>query len=259
VDDQSLATMIVGTARAFGVQTQRALPTAAATATARSTSIAAFPPTAIIGSTPAATQPAAQSTLTRNDNGSTAFVDDLGGYHLVVPAGWLAVRVNQSEYFAALDALETAEPEVQKALAGILDDDPVVTRLFALDMQPDHVENGIVSTISVQWNAANAMSLATDADLQKEADLLRSQIAKMEVLPVEVQLSPAGIQHGLITARWQQQAAGGESVGVFQKQAFLRFGPGRVVITLFTTDRLKDALLPAFDAMIAGVGLSLPE
>jgi len=253
VDDQALATMIVGTARALASQTARAAPTAGATATATAAATATrvvIPPTA--------TESTANSTLTIRDNGSTLFIDEAGGYQLVVPPGWLAVRINESEYFGALERLGDAEPAVQKAIASILSEDPAIMRLFAFDLQPDHIQGGVVSSITVQWNENDAMSLASDADLQAEAERLRGMIPGAEILDVKVEITPGGIQHGLLSARWPATTATG-SVVLFQKQAFLKFGPGRLVVTLVTTDALRDTLAPGFDEMIREVELVAPQ
>ena len=258
-DDDSIATMVVGTARSLSALTQQARPTVAATATARATSTPGATSIPAVTSTKAPQESTAHSKLIQREDGSALFSDDLGGYQLAIPAGWTPVRVNEAEYFEALDSLESAEPEMQKALAAILDEDPAVMRLFAFDMAAGHLQNGVVSTISIEWNEQDAMSLASDADLQTEANVLRGMIADVEVLTVEVRITPTGIQHGLITARWPQQTASGTSVLIFQEQAFLKFGPGRLLITLLTTDGLKDALLPAFDQMIAGTNLWQPE
>ena len=210
--------------------------------------------TAVIGTT--SMTASAQTIFSSNEQGAgeTISVE----YQLVVPPGWLAVRINESEYFGALERLGDAEPAVQKAIASILSEDPAIMRLFAFDLQPEHIQGGVVSSITVQWNQNDAMSLASDADLQAEAERLRGMIAGAEILDVKVEITPGGIQHGLLSARWPATTATG-SVVLFQKQAFLKFGPGRLVVTLLTTDGMRDTLVPAFDEMIREVELVAPQ
>jgi hypothetical protein len=250
LDGAALATIVSGTAAALSAQTAQAMPTPVPTATVELPA-PTIQPTAFVST--------AGSSLSKRPDGSTVFVDQRGGYQLVVPSGWLAVRINEQEFFDALTFLENNEPGIQRSLNSMRGQDPSRFRLYALDTQSGHVIGGFVTNMNFLWDALAALSLETDADLQAEAESLRTVIPGLELLTVEVQITPSGLQYGLLSTRWPAQTVAGASVMVFQKQAYVKFALGRLVITLSTIEELKDAVLPAFDAMIREIGLAAPQ
>ena len=99
-----------------------------------------------------------------------------------MPAGWLAVRVNEQEYFDAWTLAETSDPAIQSSLTSIQSQDPNQFRLFALDTQDGHLLGGFVTNINFIWNEQYDMSLEDETDLLAASAALREAIPGLEVL-----------------------------------------------------------------------------
>ena len=115
----------VGSACRLPPLTQTTIPTmvvltanAAMTQTAAATSPASTPvPTESATATPRISL-SGTSLLLRDDQ-TTLFTDHRTGIELIIPAGWLAVRVNESEYYDAWGLPELSDPAFQHALTNI--------------------------------------------------------------------------------------------------------------------------------------------
>jgi len=244
VDERLLATMVAGTAAALFTQTAEALPNPTASPAA---------PTA----SPTAQVSGSGSSLAKLANGSSLFVDERAGYELIVPAGWLAVRINEQEYFDAFLLPENSDPAIQRSLNSFRGQDPNRFRLFALDTQSGHIQGGFVTNISALWDEQDEMSFTSDEDLQTQAEALSDSVLNLEVLSVEVQVTPKGLQMGVITAKWPAVTVDGANIVIFSKQAYFKVKVGTLAVTLTTTEGLRDSVLPALDAMIEDVTISL--
>jgi len=193
---------------------------------------------------------ASGSLLTKRDDGSTLFADQRGGYELIVPAGWLALRVNEQEYLDAWTLPETADPAIQRSLTSIQNQDPNQFRLFVLDTQEGHVQGGFVTNINILWNQNETITLDDFTYLDSVAAELPNAIPGAEVLSTELTTTSNNIPMGIVTLQWTTQTEEGATVTVFQKQVYFRLNAGSLVITLTTSNELMDTVLPAFDAMI---------
>src|SRR5688572_27565865 len=89
--DTRLDVIIAETVSSAQTQTQQALPAELATTTSTiAPTITSTPRVSVTG-----------TTLVIREDQSTVFVDYKAGFELVIPTGWLAVRVNEPEYYAA--------------------------------------------------------------------------------------------------------------------------------------------------------------
>jgi hypothetical protein len=200
--------------------------------------------------------PSTGSTLTQQDDGSTHFVDQRAGYELTVPAGWLAVRVNEQEYFDAWTLAEASDPAIQNSLTSIQSQDPNQFRLFALDTQDGHLLGGFVTNINFIWNDQYDMSLEDEKDLLSASSALPEAIPGLEVISTELNRTANGIPIGIITSKWPPQTMDGTEIVIFQKQVFMELGAGTLTITLTTTEGLWEMVSPSFDAMIETILIS---
>jgi hypothetical protein len=205
--------------------------------------------------TPTAVPPSTGSSLFRQEDLTSRLVDERAGYELTVPAGWLAVRVNEQEYFDAWELAEAADPAIQNALREIESEDPNQFRLLALDTQDGHLQGGIVTNIRIVWNEQYEMSLENETDLLAASAVLQEGVPGIEVF-VELTRTSAGVPIGRISSRWPPQIVDGVEIVAFQKQVYLDLKTGTLTITLSTTESLRDVVLPGFDAMIDAIILS---
>jgi hypothetical protein len=196
------------------------------------------------------------SLLTKQEDGTTLFIDQRGGYQLSVPAGWLAVRINEQEYLDAWSLAEAADPAVQRSLTGIQNLDPNQFRLFAYDTQDGHIQGGFVTNINVVWDPSNQISL-DEAGLNAAVESLVQTVPGMDVTSAQITVTSSGIPIGVVTSDWPSQTTvDGATISITQKQVYLSAGTGSLVITFSTTVELKETTLPAFDSMIETIRLS---
>ena len=67
---------------------------------------------------------------------------------MIVPPGWLPVRIDQLEYYDAFSLPQAADPNLQTALMQINSLDPKVHRLFIFDLQEGHLQSGFVNNVT---------------------------------------------------------------------------------------------------------------
>ncbi|MBE0671276.1 MAG: hypothetical protein IH588_11855, partial [Anaerolineales bacterium] len=190
------------------------------------------------------------STINRFEDGTAQFIDMRGGYEFSLPTGWLPVRINSQEYLDAWLLPELSNPSMQRSLSSIEKLNPDEIRLFVLDIQEGHTEIDFVTNISLYWDKPNEMSLADDADLKSAAATLPDMLPGLEVTATEISATASGLPIGVITSKTPVTTLEGVSVEMFQKQVFIKVDVGTLVITLTSTEELKQAVLPQFDAMI---------
>lgn len=240
--DTRLEIMVAETVSAALAQTQQSVPTPTLPPTSTST------PTATVSPTPETNSSA--SSLTKLDDGSTYFADSLVEFEITIPAGWLAVRINQQEYLDAWLLPELANPALQRSLGSIENLDPTELRLFVLDIQEGHTEIDFVTNMNFYWDKSSDLSLENDEDLKAEAATLPQALPGLEVTATEISATSLGIPVGSITSKTPVTTLGGVNLEIFQKQVFVKVGEGVLIITLSTTEELKQATLSQFDAAI---------
>jgi len=242
-DLNMVPTMVVLTANAIASQTaavappmpfETLTPTLAPTESATATPKVSF----------------AGTSLFLRDDQTTLFTDYRVGIKLIVPAGWLAVRINEDEYYDAWVLPELSTPAYQRALASIQDRDPNEARLYILDIQEGHLQGGLVTNVNLFLYNKEEMALEDNADVSSIADSFAEAMPGLEVLTAELSATPNGIPIGISTSKMPATTVEDVDVIVFYKQIFLKSKMGLLTITLSTTQELKDTVLPAFDAMI---------
>lgn len=190
------------------------------------------------------------STINRFEDGTAQFIDTKAGYQVSLLTGWLPVRINSQEYLDAWLLPELSNPAMQRSLSSIENMNPDEVRLFVLDIQEGHTEIDFVTNINFYWDQMHEMSLENDVDLKAAALDLPDALAGLEVITTEVSTTASGIPIGVITAKTPITTLNGVNVEVFQKQVYIKARVGVLIITLSTTEELKQAVLPQFDAMI---------
>ena len=255
VDTGPIETMVAGTVSAAITQTALAQPTSTPTSTATATA------TATATSTPAPTEtptPQAQSTLTKQADGSILFADARAGYQIKLPAGWLAVRVNEQEYLDAFSLEEAANTNIQQSLLSIQTEDPNTFRLLAIDTKAAHIQNDFVTDMRFVLDEKKAISLSSDADLKAFADKVSASatVFRFEVTSVKIVTTASGTKLGVIEAKSSFENAAGANVAIYQKQVFFNTKSGTQSIIFTTVTDLKQTTLPAFDTMLETIDLA---
>ena len=236
-EPNSIPTMVVLTANAAMAKTAAAAPP---TPTPVPTESATATPRISLSGT----------SLFLRDDRTTVFTDHQTGVELIVPAGWLAVRINEPEYYDAWGLPELSDPAFQRALTNIQGMNPNEIRLTILDTQGGHLLGGFVTNIGLFWYENNDFSLENDKDLLASADSLSENMPGLKVLNSKLSANSSGIPIGINTFKRSIKTAEGENKVIYFKQVFVKARTGVLTITLTTPEELKEIVFPTFDAMI---------
>lgn len=244
--DTRLGIMVAETVSAALELTALAVPTATPT----------FPPAAQT-ETPTPQPSTSGSTLTQQADGTILFTDENAGYEIAVPAGWLAVRLNQQEYYDAWILPEVADPHIQSSLTSIQNQDPTTFRLLVLDIQEGRVKNEIVTNINFIWDQQSVISFDTEDDLQGFADELPSVTEGLTISSVEIVIPPSGVPYGVIQTEVGDFNASGAQVTLYQKMALFNLKTGALVLVFTTEIGFTETTLPVFDEMLETLAVDI--
>jgi hypothetical protein len=245
--DTRLERMVAETVSAALAETQQALPMPT---TAEVISTPTFEPTPVPTASLVPDVDDSGSSINRFEDNSSKFTDMRAGYEISLLEGWLPIRINSQEYLDAWLLPELSNPAMQRSLSSIEKLNPDELRLFVLDVQEGHAEIDFITNINFYWNQLSDMSLETDEDLKAEAAALPSVLSGLEVTSTEISTTAREIPVGVITSKAPITTVSGVNVELFQKQVFIKTNVGVLVVTLSTTEELKQTVLPQFDAMI---------
>jgi len=246
VDPAQLDVIVAETVSAVLQQTALA-PTATQPATATSQPLDATPQ-ATATSLP-------QSSITNQSDGNALYVDEKAGFNLLVPPGWLPVRIDQLEYYDAFSLPQAADPNVQSALMVINTLDPTVYRLFIFDLQDGHLQNGFVNNINIVWQKGDPIALKSDEGIKKVADALPASTPGLVVTSSSVSKTLSGVSIGVILSDIPNKKSDGTDLPLFQKQVLLNVKEGVLILTFTTETGIKDATLPFFDNLVESIKL----
>ncbi len=240
--DTRLENMVAATVSAAIAQTEQAVPVPTLAPDSTTTPMPTPSPTPDMDDS--------GSAINRFEDGTAQFIDMRGGYEFSLPTGWLPIRIDSQEYLDAWLLPELSNPSMQRSLSSIEKMNPDEIRLFILDVQEGHTEIDFVANISLYWDKPNEMSLENDVDLKSAAATLPDMLPGLEVTTTEISATASGLPIGVITSKTPVTTLEGVNVEMFQKQIFIKVDVGTLVITLTSTEELKQVVLPQFDAMI---------
>ncbi len=255
VDANTLATLVADSVSQKVAQTLEALPpTPTATALPTETPLPSPTPTEL---PPTATAtpieyPETGSDLLGGEN-ARSYYDYSGNYMVTLPVDWLAIRPGEVEYAEAWGLPVAAYPEVKTALQNMQSLDPNTFRLFVLDTQDSHFDDGFLSNINFLSSSESEATL--DEAFAKNVLDLPDTIPGLVVIDSRIEEHSSGERVGIITAEWDMQSTEGESLNLFQKQAVFVIENRALVITFSCTVDAKDTTLPEFDAMLDSLAI----
>jgi hypothetical protein len=252
VDADTLATLVADSVNKKVSQTLEALPPPP-TATLLPTQTPMPSPTATFTITPTPTEivyPETGSALVENEEGKITYYDYTGGYKADLPLNWLAVRPGEEEYTAAWALPVTSEPTVQQALQSMQSLDPNSFRLFVLDTQDEHFDNGFLSNINFLLDEESEATL--DEIFAQNVLELPQAIPGLVVVDSHMDVTASGQEVGIVISEWDAQLATGEDIRLHQKQAILLVKNRALVITFTSTVDFKDTVIADFDTLVNG-------
>ena len=242
-DPNSISTIVAGTANAAAMQTAQANPS---TNTPLPTSTETPAPTSTATPTPRIS--AEGTSLVKQSDGSYIFTDLQGGYSVIVPSGWLVVRVNEQEYLNAWVLPEASDPKIQHFLTQFQNEDPKTYRLVGADIIPEHLQENFLTNFLISWNRNSTLTLQQEIDNAK-TDLPRTVMQGAKISYADIGLTSTQIPMGIMELNWNTKDISGNTVKIYQKIVAFKVKSGTLAFTFSTTPDLKDAILNEFDLM----------
>jgi hypothetical protein len=237
----SVETALASTARALAKQTETANPITATPSLTPTETLTPTPKISLNG-----------TSLVIRDDQSALFTDHELGFQLTIPTGWLPVRINEDEYYKAFTLdIVLENPTIVDFMTKIQNQDSNYVRLTAIDIQPGHVVNGMISGITVVLQPDNEKTLEEWAKVKPSG---ANQLQGYQLLSSQFQQTASGTRI-LVWERSWDSTMGGK---IYSKRIFFGLPAGILTIN-FETDRdSKDALLPDFEQVVNNFTLLNP-
>lgn len=236
----AVETSLASTALALAKQTETANPITA-TPSPTLTQTPTLPPRISLNGT----------SLVVSEDQSILFTDHKLGYQITIPAGWLAVRLNEDEYYQAFSLEAVAQnPAITDFLARIQTLDSNLVRLVAIDLQADSAD-GLLSgfTVLLQHEKIKTIDdwvIAHHADARK--------INGYQFLSSQSQETASGIKVVVREEKFNPARAGTK----YTRKILLTLPSGILVIDFETDLDTKDTNLPGFEQVVDSLALLNP-
>jgi len=188
--------------------------------------------------------PITGTSLVALGNQGTLFIDPKAGIQITIPPGWLAVRPNEDEYYKAFGLKEVlSSPEINDRLAKLQSTNTDYFRLDAIDTRPNHVVNGIISVMSVNFQPADFRTLEKWAESERSK---KSPFKEYRFLAATFQKTADGTRVLVVDENWRGSPTG----IIFHREIFFSLASGTLIIDLQTNRDFKDTVLPEFEQVI---------
>lgn len=241
VNPPAVETSLAATARALAKQTEAANPNTATPS-----------PTATQTSTPTPSVSVNGTTLELKEDQSALFTDYKAGIQLIIPAGWMPLRVNEDEYYQAFTSeLTLANPAISDRLTQIQDADLNTFRLDAIDIREGHSPNGTLSDINVIFYPNDTRTLEQWAEAEgKKKSTFRNYLFLNRGYPKLAD----GTRVLIIDRTWTQD----QTKKMFRRSVFFMLPTGTLVLELYSDKDFKDTVLPDFEQVVNSVARLSP-
>jgi len=212
----------------------------------------AYTPTPLPATSTPQISPITGTSLVKLEDQSTLFTDYIAGIQLTIPPGWLAVRINEDEYYKAfaLDVVLTS-PAINDRLAKIQSNNTDYFRFDAIDIRPDHVVNEMISDITLILQPDASKSLADWAEIERKRV---SPFDGYKFLSSRFQQTADGTKILVIEESWNFSSGG----KVYLKRVFFDLPSGIITLDFQTYLDFKDTVLPDFEQVINSLTLFNP-
>lgn len=183
---------------------------------------------------------------------TTEFIDHKAGIKLTIPAGWLAVRVNEDEYYKAFASPIVLEnPSIFNRLNQIQTHDVAFFRLDAIDTRPGHIINGLISDISVIFQEGDTRTLE---EWRRVESRQVSPYSGFKYISSTYQTTTDGTRVVAIERSWDWTSGG----SVYYRGVFFSLPTGTIVLDFQTNLGFKETVLPDFEQVVNSLTLLTP-
>ncbi len=238
----SIGTFIAGTAQASVEQTVQA---SLVTPTSTLVSAEIFTPTPKISM-------AGTSLVIREDQ-SALFTDHTAGIQLIIPAGWMPIRVNEEEYYNAFSLDVTLKnPDILDHLTAIQDASVEKFRLNALDIRDGHNPGGVRSNIDVIFQPGDLRSLEKWEQAERNR---KPPFKNFKFISSSYPTTTNGTRVLVIEQSWT--GAGGKNT-IYYRGVFFSLPSGTIVLDFLANLDFKDTILPDFEQVVNSLALLAP-
>lgn len=190
------------------------------------------------------------SLMFREDQ-TAEFIDHKAGIRLTIPAGWLAVRVNEDEYYKAFALPVVLEnPPIFNRLNQIQTHDVSFFRLDAIDTRPGHIVNGLITDISVIFQEGDTRTLEEWRQVESRQ---KSPYAGFKYISSTYQETADGTRVLVIERSWDWTSGG----SVYYRGVFFSLPTGTLVLDFQSNIDFKETVLPDFEQVVNS--LTLPD
>lgn len=236
VNPPGVETALASTARALAKQTEAANPFTATPSPTATQTLTPTPRVSVNG-----------TLLTMNEDDSALFTDQKAGIQLLIPAGWLPLRVNEEEYYQAFTSeAASSNPAIGERLTQIQDADLNTFRLDAIDIRDGHTVNGVLSDMYVNFYPGDARSLEQVAEAEgKKKSAFKNYLFLNRGYPKLAD----GTRVLIIDRTWTQD----QTKKIFQRSVFFSLPTGVLVLNLYSNKDFKDTVLPDFEQVVNSV------
>lgn len=245
-DANALGTIIAETAAAAARQTEAGGVSGPPAATPTPTAIQ------VATTGPAPVFSLHDTALVKQADGTSLLIDRKGGYQLVIPADWMAIRIGEQEYLSAFASQAATDPVIHDRLTRLQDIDLDVFRLEAIDIRPGHVVNGVITNMSVSLFFEDSSTLEEVDQSQTESGL---PFDNFKEVSSSFQQTPGG-HRILIRERTWDSIVPGETT--YERDVFFSLPSGIVGVTISSNLSFKDTVLPEFDQVLSSLTLLNP-
>lgn len=192
------------------------------------------------------------TTLIFLEDQASGFIDHKAGIQLTIPAGWLAVRVNEEEYYKAFASpLVLENPPIFNRLNQIQTHDVNFFRLDAIDTRPGHIVNGLISDISVIFQEGDTRTLE---EWRRVESRQKSPYAGFKYISSTYQETADGTRVLAIERSWDWTSGG----SVYYRGVFFSLPTGTVVLDFQTNMDFRETVLPDFEQVVNSLTLLAP-
>jgi len=241
LDANSLSTIVAGTANAAAIQTAQANPS---TSTPLPTLTKTATPTPIV--TPSQQVSTEGTSLVKQSDGSYVFTDYQGGYSIMVPSVWLAMRINEQEFMNAQISPANSDPQIQRSLSLIQKEDPKEYRLVAIDTSTSDLQTGFVSNMIVRWIRSDMATIEQDiADAKKALPKTSSS----KITYADMGTTSTHLPLGVIETSTTETTTSKQIITFYQKMILFKLKSGTLTLIMSTATQLKDKFVPSYDLM----------
>jgi hypothetical protein len=240
--EDQLATIVAGTASVLQTQTAVAVPP---TETPVSLPTSTMTPTAT--STPVVSVNA-KSSLQKKADDSVEFIDQVLYVKFVLPAGWEALRVNESEYYSFWSSDFITMQPVVDVLELMQSTSVQQVRVFGMDLQPGHIVSDFVTRMDLIYYDNEELTLEEVTEQETAEQFLQEELLSTEYIDL-----PGGMPASVIIRIYDGLNSRNEIVKVYYQIVIFEVDGGFGVLSLHTPDEFKETTVPDFQKILDSI------